>query len=108
MSGEDMQGAVRKLALQLGREEEVINASKSNFIRVHLSWKEWREAVVSARCCMGPQGLLMNSFAKHLMFTCNSLVFCVAESLLIPSNTNYQKQEQQLITYRENTETCLM
>lgn len=54
-----MRGAVRKLALQPSREEEVINASKRNFIRVHLSWKEWRADVVSARCDGGGE-LLMN------------------------------------------------
>lgn len=40
MSGKDVPCAVRKLALQPSRKEEVINASKSNFIRVHLSWRE--------------------------------------------------------------------
>lgn len=55
------------------REEEVINASKSNFIRVHLSRKEWRVAVVSARCGMGVRGPLMSSLLQPLMYTCDSL-----------------------------------
>lgn len=77
---------------QPSREEEVINASKSNFIRVHLSWKEWT-AVVSARWGMGWVGGFRWT-AWHSHWSIHGIVWLF--TLLITRQTTASNKTNQL------------